>query len=65
MMINLGPGANVINIYGRTFIAKEICIYINISVDLPVNHNIFLTRQLSPVNYGKKSVNDNIGPRSL
>jgi hypothetical protein len=32
------------------------------SVNLPVNHNIFFTRQLNPINYGKKSTNDSIGP---
>jgi hypothetical protein len=31
-------------------------------VNLPVNGNIFFTRQLSPINYGKESVNDSTGP---
>jgi hypothetical protein len=33
-------------------------------MNLPVNLKILLTGLLKPVNYGKKSVVDNIGPRS-
>jgi hypothetical protein len=36
--------------------------YTYISMNLPVNLKILLTGLLKPVNYGKKSVVDNIGP---
>jgi hypothetical protein len=34
-------------------------------MNLPVNLRILLTGLLKPVNYSKKSVVDNIGPRTL
>jgi hypothetical protein len=33
-------------------------------MNLPINLKILLTGLLKPVNYGKKSVVDNIGPRT-
>jgi hypothetical protein len=51
---NLCTGANVINIYGRFYglflLNKDICGF---------SRKLF-TRELSSVNYGKKSVVDNI-----
>jgi hypothetical protein len=51
------PRPNVINIYGRTFIAK-----IYISVDYPVVCENLLTGLLSSVNNVNKSVVYKVGP---
>jgi hypothetical protein len=50
---------NVFNIYEHNFIALGIYKFMN----LPVNLKNLLTKILKPVNYGKNSVVDNIGPR--
>jgi hypothetical protein len=58
--VNFGSpsGPIVINIDGRKFIAKK---YVYIW-DLSCNLSSLSMRELSPVNYGTKSINDNIGP---
>jgi hypothetical protein len=53
-------GPNVINIYGLKFIAKKYVMYI--SVDFLGICIFLLTGLLSTINYGKKSVVDNVGP---